>query len=170
MDMFIRTRVIDIFDRLAEVEQLAAELYQWYAMRFSDDAAVRELFETMSREEEGHRDLVLRQQLSVSRSLSAGDYVEVNLAGIDQVANAMLLQMENTAPSLREALDFAIWMETTGMESAYRLAAAKYNPEFASLASEISADDNRHLQRLKDFQLHLFSQNEVRHRSMPEAD
>lgn len=153
--MFIRIRIIDIFDRLAEVEQLAAELYMFYAMQFADNPAAHDLFETMSREEEGHRDQVLRQQITLSRTFSAGDYVEVDLSGVDQVANAMLLQMRKSATSLKDAVDFAIWMESTGMESAYRMAAAKYTPEVSSLASEISADDNRHLQQLKTFQASL---------------
>jgi rubrerythrin len=156
--MFVRIRIIDIFDRLAEVEQLAAELYTYFAMQFADNPGAHDLFETMSCEEEGHRDQVLRQQITLSRTFSAGDYVEVDLSGVDQVANAMLLQMRKSAPSLKEAVDFAIWMESTGMESAYRMAAAKYTPEITSLASEISADDNRHLQQLKTFQATLSTQ------------
>jgi rubrerythrin len=158
MRMFIRIRIIDIFDRLAEVEQLAAELYKYYAMHFVDNPGARELFETMSREEEGHRDQVLRQQTTLSRTFSAGDYVEVDLSGVDQVANAMLLQMRKSAPSLKDAVGFAIWMESSGMESAYRMAAAKYTPEISSLASEISAHETRHLQQLKTFQATLTTQ------------
>ncbi|MBN2719267.1 MAG: hypothetical protein JXX14_25680 [Deltaproteobacteria bacterium] len=147
--MILQTTIIDILERLADVEQLAAELYGHYARLFSTHPVASKVFAQMQREEESHRNQVMRQKQVVARFLSANDFIDVDMAGVDIVANAILRKISESRLSLKDAVDFAIWMESAGMESAYRTAASRYSTHLEKLAHALSIEDSAHIEQLK---------------------
>lgn len=147
--MKIQTNILDILDRLSDLEQLAANLYAHYGKLFNENRDALDLFGQMQMEEESHRDLVLLQKHLLSRVLSSADFLVVDMENVDSVANAILAQISDSQVSLSKALEFAIWMETSGMESAYRFAATKYCEPLERLSKKLSADDHAHVLKLK---------------------
>ena len=146
--MKIQTTIMDILDKLADVEQLASDLYAHYAGLFISTELAHDIFSEMQMEEESHKDQVLLQKQIVKRMLASRDYIEVDISGVNTVANAIMGQISNNSISLSQAVDFAIWMETSGMESAYRLSAARYNVALESLARKLAAEDSVHIHKL----------------------
>ncbi|MBN2340091.1 MAG: hypothetical protein JXX29_08665 [Deltaproteobacteria bacterium] len=138
-----------VFDRLSEVEQLAADLYSHYASVFADVGFARELFLAMKDEELNHKSQVEMQKRILARSPGGFDMVDVDMSGIDNLVQKVRAEISATARSLSQALDFAIALEKGSMESAYRTVIARHHSDLSSLVAMLSAGDKQHISRLE---------------------
>ncbi len=139
--------------RLSDLEQLVADLYDWYAEIFDEDPEANEFFSKMSEQELKHRDLVDFQRRLV---LGSGDElkdVPVNPDTISALSLEIEQQMKEGVFELQDAVKFAIKIETNAAETHYKYAIAVTNPQLADLIKSLSLDDRKHHDQLRDFTL-----------------
>ena len=138
-----------VMDKIAQLEQCAADLYAFYAERFSDDSELQSLFLLMMREEKNHKSQVLLQKRLMSSSSSDEVDKRINLEAIDVTIKAIRKYIDMKHPTPAEALDFAIMLESKGIESAYRSILASQNAELGPLARALTAADDAHVKKLR---------------------
>ena len=147
-----------VMDRMAHLEQSAADLYAFYADLFSADAEMQSLFLLMMREEKNHKSQVLLQKRLMVDSLKDEVDNRINLEVIDTTIKAIRKYIEQKRPTPAEALDFAILLESKGIESAYRSVLASQNSELGPLAKALTAGDDAHVKKLKKMKAHYLEQ------------
>ena len=140
--------ISEVLSRLAVLEQRAADLYAHYASIFRDDSGAHALFLRMKREEEGHRAMVGLQARLVNGTDASVDLLAVDMSGVDAIVQAIEAQLQLHDIDYLSALDFAIMLETTGMESSYRTLLTKQNSDLARLAGALSSGDQEHVKAL----------------------
>ena len=139
-----------VLDRIALLEQRTADLYDFYATLFKADWDLFPLFSRMTREEKNHKAQVLLQKRLLSDRRFEPVSTSLDLSGLDAILETIDAHMQFRTIAPIEALDFAIMLESHGMESAYRSVLSNQNPELARLAKALSNGDQYHLQGLKD--------------------
>ena len=138
-----------MLSHIALLEQRAADLYAHYASLFRHDAEAHTLFLRMKREEDGHYALVKLQERVVNGSDAGIVPVAVDMSGIDSIVQAIEAQLSVRNTELLNALDFAIMLETNGMEASYRTLLTRQNPDLAKLSNALSSGDQHHVNNLK---------------------
>ncbi|MBN2525370.1 MAG: hypothetical protein JXR76_03185 [Deltaproteobacteria bacterium] len=137
-------------DRVAQLEQKAADLYAHYATMFENDAELHALFLRMKREEVNHKSQVLLQKRLLGPSQFDPLIKPIDLKVVDATTHAIEKYIEKESTDIEKALDFAILLEGKGIESAYRGLLSMQNSNLAKLAKAITAGDEQHLIRLKE--------------------
>ena len=141
----------EVLRRLATLEQRASDLYAHYATLFCEDAQAESLFVKMKKEEDNHRTQVLLQERLARNSSASASLVSVDMSGVESVLQAIESQLSFHEVDLLAALDFAIMLETTGMEASYRTLLTRQNSDLAKLAKALSAGDQQHVRKLMTF-------------------
>ncbi|MBN2716257.1 MAG: hypothetical protein JXX14_10410 [Deltaproteobacteria bacterium] len=137
-------------EKIARLEQIAADLYEHFANIFSNDVALNALFSRMKREEMNHKSQVLLQKRLSNNDLFEHLPQPVDLTAIDQTIDMLREQLSIETLHPKDALEFAIMFESQGIESAYRGVLSLQNVALAKLAKALSAGDDAHVKRLKE--------------------
>lgn len=125
---------------LGEIE--ARDFYAIAAEKV-EDPAVKEIFATLSREEDGHRH---RLQTFKSDPMAKVEFQKVTDFGVAEEQDWPKLSLD-MKPA--DAFGLAIKKEQAAMESYQRLAAAVDNAEFKKLFEELSAMERGHKAHLE---------------------
>jgi rubrerythrin len=136
---------------LSRLEQLVGDLYQWYAEIFSDLDAVRDLFSSMHRQELQHKNIIeMELRLIANCDIELRD-VAVDVAQIGKLAERIEEQIGQGVFEVKDALDFAIDVERSAVETHFKSVVAESNPQIAKLMKALSAEDTIHVQKLVAF-------------------
>jgi rubrerythrin len=141
----------EVLRRLATLEERASDLYAHYATLFCEDAEAKSLFVKMKKEEDNHRTQVLLQERLARSSRASASLVSVDMSGVESVLQAIESQLSFHEVDLLAALDFALMLETNGMEASYRTLLTRQNADLAKLAKALSAGDQHHIRKLVTF-------------------
>lgn len=141
----------EVLQRLATLEQRASDLYAHYATLFREDANAESLFLKMKKEEDNHRTQVLLQERLARYSSASASLIAVDMSGVESVLQAIESQLSFHEVDLLAALDFAIMLETNGMEASYRTLLTRQNSDLAKLAKALAAGDQQHIRKLMAF-------------------
>lgn len=140
-----------LLNRTAELEQLAADLYSWYAEIFSDNPAAVGIFVEMKKQELEHRNLVQFQQRLEEKNKGLFQEIDVDLSELNAVLSAVKQHMREGVFELGDAIDFALWLENSMAETHGKSAIAHANPRLARLMRSLSKSDDEHRKRLREF-------------------
>ena len=144
-------RLGTVLKHLSELEQAAADLYEWYAQIFDDIEDAKAFFTKMHKEELAHRDLVDFQRRLTVQSSDTFDEVAVQLQEIKAAIGTIEKHMSEGVFELKDALDFACWLENNIAETHYKTAVSKSNPEFAKLIQALAKGDQNHSLQMQVF-------------------
>ena len=147
-----------VMDKMAQLEQGAVDLYEFYAELFGNDSELQSLFLLMMREEKNHKSQVMLQKRLMHSSLDNEVDRRINLEAIDVTIKAIKKYIEKKRPTPAEALDFAIMLESKGIESAYRSVLAAQNSELGPLARALTAGDDAHVKKLQKMKVRYLEQ------------
>lgn len=146
-----KLQIEEILERLAHLEQRAADLYNHYAKLFRDDRDSCALFSRMEKEEKNHKAQVLLQLRVAQRTQPPINMITADLSGVDSVIRAIERQLEQRHMDILDALDFAIMLEKHGMEAAYRILLTRKHPHLSKLTTALASGDQYHVNGLKEF-------------------
>jgi rubrerythrin len=141
----------EVLRRLATLEERASDLYAHYATLFCEDAEAKSLFVKMKKEEDNHRTQVLLQERLARSSRASASLVSVDMSGVESVLQAIESQLSFHEVDLLAALNFALMLETNGMEASYRTLLTRQNADLVKLAKALSAGDQHHIRKLVTF-------------------
>jgi rubrerythrin len=145
------TDVLVVLNKLGELENEVGKLYQWLSTVFADDEKAGAFFSKLSVDEKAHFDLVKYQERVVRKAPRDFAGVEVNLAALDKLV-ADITQFRKTSPSLRDAIRFALDVETEVAESYATTIMDQSNKNFAELTKSLTANSKEdHYKQLLRF-------------------
>ena len=141
-----------VFRPLSDLEKAIGDLYAQWAAVFDGDREAAFLFVKMANEEKGHASLVDYQRRVVQRNPNVSGDVDIDLRAIEAaLAEVQGLRDSASPPTLVEAVQIALRIETSAAESHDRNAIRQANPELERLLSCLGGEDRMHLERLKIF-------------------
>jgi len=144
-------RLIDMLRGLAELEQAAADLYEWYAQIFDDDPEAVHFFRDIAKQELDHRNLVDFQLRIVARNSDSFTDIAESSDEIDAARRAVDKHMREGIFELADALEFALWLESTAAEMHHGAFIAESNPQIAKLVSSLASADDEHKKSIEAF-------------------
>jgi rubrerythrin len=143
--------ILTVLGKLAKLEQDMSHTYAWLANRFAAEQRIRDLFRELSDEEKAHYDLVKYQVRVVLASPKDFSEVEVDLAAIDS-ALAAIAEFRRGEPTTKEAIRFALDMETSVAECYAVKVMDQSNKSLAEMIRTLSSiDGEKHRKRLVTF-------------------
>lgn len=128
-----------VLNKLGDIENEIGKLYEWLSSVFANDENARTFFSKLSADEKAHYDLVKYQERVVRKAPKDFGGVEVNVTALDK-ALADIAQFRTTSPSLREAIRFALDVETEVVESYAATIMDQANQNFAALMKNLTAN------------------------------
>jgi rubrerythrin len=141
----------NLFRALDHIEVRMAEFYAWLSSVMGDPEAVW-FFAKMSRQEESHRDLVRLEARLVENNATELDTVAVDVADLhDAMTDLDRFEAEHPRPTLKQALDFALQMESRAAEQHYRTAMAQIDTKTSSVVQSLARADEAHTEEIRRF-------------------
>lgn len=136
---------------IRDLEQAVADLYGWYAEIFDDNTEARDFFRHMQRQEIKHRDLVEFERRLVRGNSSFFQEVQIDEKEIRDVITSIDKHISEGVFNIIDALEFALSVEKSAVESFYKTALVQSNPGVESLMKNLSVADDGHVNRLMSF-------------------
>jgi hypothetical protein len=146
-----RNKACQILDALREIELLVAELYRRFARLFSED---RELWEGLSREEEGHAALAAELKSMMGTDVVSASLSKVHLAALDTYKKGLEYQLgrlERGEIGRKNALFIARDLEKTLVERMYYDLLRNDDPDSRTIRARIQSETGTHLDKLEKY-------------------
>ncbi len=131
--------ILVVLRKLGELESEAAKLYAWIASLFQHDEKAREFVLKLAEDEKAHFDLVKYQERVVRKSPKDFGPVEVDIPAIDKTLSA-IAAFRKTKPALKDAIRFALDIETEITEHYTASVMKQSNKGFAELMKGLTAN------------------------------
>lgn len=145
----------EFFNKAVDAENRIGKLYSLYSAHFGDDGAVSEMYSRLAMEEHSHAGAF--RKLSVYMRNFCGDAelkpkyeadVERVLMTADQALAALAV---GVSPSLREALQLSVRIETELIEQDRTLIFGTHDVELLKTLVELRTEEEGHKSLLLDF-------------------
>ncbi len=135
-----------------ELEYQMHRVYMWFSDVYHEVNGASLMFRTMAKEELKHRDIVQQQMQLVKERFREYDTVEADLKGVVTLTDLLrdIADKREKMP-IREALDVAVQIEQSAVETHYRFLIAKASPVLTELTAQLADADRVHVRRLIDF-------------------
>jgi len=145
---------LDILVALRKLDELEGEvgkLYEWLSTLFPREAKLVEFFGKLSADEQTHVDLVKYQERVARKTPRDFAAVDVDMQAIDKVLG-QIAEFRKTGPSPRDAIRFALDIETEVAEYYAATIMDQSNKQFAELMKGLTADQKEnHYKQLIQF-------------------
>lgn len=144
--------LLQILKPLMELEYQMHRVYMWFSDVYHEVNGASLMFRTMAKEELKHRDIVQQQMQLVKERFREYDTVEADLKGVVTLTDLLrdIADKREKMP-IREALDVAVQIEQSAVETHYRFLIAKASPVLTELTAQLADADRVHVRRLIDF-------------------
>jgi rubrerythrin len=140
--------IITVLKKLGSLERELGNAYEWSAKQFVHDEQARDFFRKLSEEERQHLDLIKYQERVVQRAPKEFSGVDIDVPAIEKTLNA-IAEFRKTTPAVKDAIRFALDIETEVVECYAATVMERSNPSFAELvrgfASNMSDDHYKQL-------------------------
>ena len=142
-----------VLDELEKLEHAMAKTYEWMAEIFDADDEASAFFAQMARDEVSHANLVKYERRLVRADPDAfASKVDVPPEIIGNALKCIAgFRAATPAPTLVQALRFALKMEADCAESLHREVVLQANPGLGSLIGNLAKADARHYEQLEAF-------------------
>lgn len=137
-------------NRIEELENKLADLYEWLSNLFSEDKEIKSFFYRISLDEISHRDLVRYQKRTVKKNPGLFPGIEIDLDDIQGII-AGIDQFRTSIPTIEEALKFLMAIEKNSAENYFSTVMMYSNKDFASLINNLSKTFREHHKEIKEF-------------------
>jgi len=125
--------------------------YEWLAASFQDDENASAFFGKLAHDEQAHLDLVKYQERVVRKTPGEFGNVEIGLAAVDRTLRK-IADFRSTAPTIKDAIRFALDMETEVSEVYAATVMEQSNPSFAQMVKGLATTQkDEHYRQLMQF-------------------
>ncbi len=135
-----------------KLEKTVGELYRRYAELFPEDHL---FWEKLFREEIEHANLLEQADYNKDKEIAGAKTVykhyDATIAAIDEI-NGYIAKTQHTAPTLREACDFALHLESSASEFHLQYMIKKSTgDELLGVFKQLNSADESHVRRISEF-------------------
>jgi len=145
-------KIQQVLVQLERVESEMASFYEWLSEVFESDGDASGLFFRMSLQEKSHASLLKYGRKLVYRSPNEFDDVDFDEKAVASLLGSLAeFRAGFPAPSLAEALFFAMRIECHPAENGHRDVLVSSNPEISQMIKSLAVADEEHHQTLRAF-------------------
>ena len=131
--------ILKVLAKLGQLEHEASKLYNWFAALYAYDEKARSFFRKLSVEEQTHFDLVKYQERIVRSAPKDFAGVDIDTQAIDRILSRMA-EFQTVKPTLKDAIRFALDIETEIVESYAVTVMDTSNKELPALMKSLTAN------------------------------
>ena len=143
--------ILTVLKKLGELEKALESAYAWTAEQCAADEAAAALFRRIAEEEGQHLELIRYQERVVRKSPKEFGGVEIDLPAVDRTL-AKIDAFRTGTPSVRDAIRFALDIETEVSEHYAGSIMQQSNPNFAEIVKGLAANASQdHYRQLLEF-------------------
>lgn len=143
--------ILAALKKLGDLERDLGNVYEWLATVFSGDEKAAEFFRKLAQDERTHLDLVKYQERVVRKTPGEFADVEINLPVLDKTLQK-IVEFRKTNPTIKDAIRFALDMETEVSEHYAATVMEQANESFAQMVKGLTASQkDEHYKRLLEF-------------------
>ena len=145
-------QILTVLSAIENIESSVAKLYEWFSDCFVADSEASGFFFRLAMQERSHATMVTFSKGLVRRSPNNFSTVDFDMALVDDLLQMVSnFRAQNPLPSLAQALDFAIAIESHAAEGIHRSMVIQSNPEIADMINNLAKDDREHSRLLKEY-------------------
>lgn len=142
----------NILNRIEQLEHTVADLYAWLSRKFSADHEASAFFWVMHTQELSHAGLVQFERRLVRSDPDAFANVEIDTSCLQEVEEQIqAFRRDTPEPLLKQALMFAMKVESHAAENLHRNAFIQANPDLKGLIASLAHADEQHYETLRKF-------------------
>lgn len=151
--------ILKALDHLGDVETAAADFYDFLAKHFENEHEASGLFYRMAIQEKNHKNLIRFCKRMVYRDSASYQQIDFDIDLVkDFLQEIRNFKKSHPSPDLKQALHFALDLESHAVERIHSSLMAESNPRIRSLMEQLAEEDSRHAQQLESFaQEHMSS-------------
>jgi rubrerythrin len=143
--------VLTVLRKLGDLERDMENVYEWLATAFNGDEQAVDFFHKLAQEEQAHLNLVKYQERVVRKTPGEFSDVEISLPSIEK-SFQKTLEFRKTNPTIKDALRFALDMETDVSEHYAASVMEQSNESFAQMVKGLmETQKDEHYKRLLEF-------------------
>jgi len=143
--------ILNVLKKLGDLERDLGKAYEWLATVFKDDEKAAEFFRKLAQDEQAHLDLVKYQERVVRKTPGEFTGVEIDLPAVDSTVKK-IAEFRKTDPAMKDAIRFALDMETEVSEHYAATVMDQSNPSFAQMVKGLTAtQEDDHYKKLIEF-------------------
>ena len=155
-------QILTVLSAIESIESTVAKLYEWFSECFSADSEASGFFFRLAMQERSHANMVAFSKGLVRRSPTDFSGVDFDMTLVDDLIQTIsTFQKQHRQPSLEQALDFAMAIESHGAEGIHRSMIIQSNPEIASMVNALAKADREHFKLLKGYAERVRSRGEA---------
>lgn len=145
-------QILTILSAIEKIESSVAKLYEWFSEVFASDGEASGFFFRLAMQERSHANMVSFSKNLVRRSPNEFATVDFDMALVDDLMDTIIrFRVDNPQPSLADALDFAMSIESHGAEGIHRSTVIQSNPEIAEMVNNLATADREHFKLLQNY-------------------
>jgi len=129
--------ILVVLKKLEELEIAMSKTYQWIAQLFPQERQVCDFFNNMAVDEYAHYEYVRYQSRMVRRAPKDYGEVNVDIADIERTL-AEVARFRASNPTVKDAIRFALHIETEVTERLATTLMAQSNKEFAAFLNQLA--------------------------------
>ncbi len=147
-------QILTVLTAIGRVETRVGDFYQWLSETFNDDSEVSGFFYRLSMQERSHANLISYAKKLVHQSPCDFEDVDIEIGVVAEIEELLTdFRTENPQPTLNDALEISMKVESHHAEKLHRSAVIESNPKVASLVNSLAVADEEHFEILKNFVL-----------------
>ncbi len=145
-------QILTVLSAIESIESSVAKLYEWFSDCFAADQEASGFFFRLAMQERSHATMVAFSKGLVRRSPSDFSTVDFDMALVDDLLQTVTdFRVQNPQPSLPQALDFAMAIESHAAEGIHRSMVIQSNPDVSNMINSLAKADKEHFKLLKDY-------------------
>jgi len=145
-------QILTVLGAIESIETSVAKLYEWFSECFTADREASGFFFRLAMQERSHANMVAFSKGLVRRSPSDFSTIDFDMALVDDLLETIInFRNNNPQPSLAQALEFAMVIESHGAEGIHRSMVIQSNPEIADMVNSLAKADREHSKLLKEY-------------------
>ena len=145
-------QILTVLSAIEKIESSVAKLYEWFSEVLAPDEEASGFFFRLAMQERSHANMVSFSKNLVRRSPSDFAAIDFDMALVDDLMDTILqFRVNNPHPSLADALDFAMSVESHGAEGIHRSMVIQSNPEIAKMVNSLANADKEHFKLLQGY-------------------
>lgn len=145
-------QILTVLSAIEKIESAVAKLYEWLSEVLAPDDEASGFFFRLAMQERSHANMVAFSKNLVRRSPNDFATIDFDMALVDDLMDTIMkFRVDNPRPSLADALDFAMSVESHGAEGIHRSMVIQSNPEIADMVNSLAKADREHFKLLQGY-------------------
>ena len=141
-----------VLSAIENIESSVAKLYEWFSEVFNSDREASGFFFRLAMQERSHANMVAFSKGLVRRSPSDFSSVDFDMALVDDLLQTVTdFRTQHPRPSVAQALDFAMAIESHAAEGIHRSMIIQSNPDVSNMINSLANADREHFRLLKEY-------------------